>query len=122
MRIFADFLLSNLKNLHTLQDKKIMAHHTLQDILKIFMPALAPHVISRGRGCKQNGYCVAATCCRRIFATFRPAVPPTPLSTEPSQLFVVSWSPFQKSRRFSLLVDFGYCGSTDVIIVIIIPI
>lgn len=53
---------------------------------------LAPHVISRGNGCKQNGYCVVATCCRhymrtyegsRVVATFQPAVPPSLLSAGP---------------------------------------
>ncbi len=34
-------------NMHTLQDLNIVAHHTLQDIIKIIMPDGAPHVISR---------------------------------------------------------------------------
>ncbi len=33
--------------MHTLQDLNIVAHHTLQDIIKIIMPDGAPHVISR---------------------------------------------------------------------------
>ncbi len=32
--------------MHTLQDLNIVAHHTLQDIIKIIMPDWAPHVIS----------------------------------------------------------------------------
>jgi len=41
-----------------MQDLKIVAHHTLQDILKIIMSDLATQVISQGSRWKQNGYCI----------------------------------------------------------------
>ncbi len=47
----------------TLQDLKIVAHHTLQDIIKIIMPEGAPEVISRSR------LSVIFQCCLQMLAS-----------------------------------------------------
>ncbi len=47
----------------TLHDLKIVAHHTLQDIIKIIMPEGAPEVISRSR------LSVIFQCCLHMLAS-----------------------------------------------------